>query len=316
MDKTFKDLIEKFNIRVKDFTEKIYQMINDSFNKFKDKKKKIEIKEIEKWKEQIINDLKLEISTTLYWSEEVDIPIENNNIDTNYVKEEIKIVSSNELNGFTSQDIQEENREITKRIQDEAYNYMSGEEKIENENVASFLKYVAKISRYSYGVGLELFKEIEKNYKENNGDINLNDNEKLQELSTWVKKIEKEDQFKEYYNYILKKFNLFSEKEIKDNKGFFPKLFHDLTMMYFHCKISYPLVEINFDKQDDFNSDNMIDFINRGKNRKVNFVILPSLYSNGNFLQNGKTWVFTYINDTFKFDDDSINNYLNKKENY
>ena len=55
----------------------------------------------------------------------------------------------------------------------------------------------------------------------------------------------------------------------------------------------------------------MIDFINRGKNRKVNFIILPSLFSNGNYLQNGKSWVFTYYKNTFKFDD-TINDTLNK----
>ena len=47
----------------------------------------------------------------------------------------------------------------------------------------------------------------------------------------------------------------------------------------------------------------MIDFINKGNNRKVNFVILPSLFSNGNYLENGKSWVFTYKKDTFKFDE-------------
>ena len=54
----------------------------------------------------------------------------------------------------------------------------------------------------------------------------------------------------------------------------------------------------------------MIDFINRGKNRKVNFVILPSLIANGYFLENGKSWVFTFYKNTFKFDD-SINESLN-----
>ena len=56
----------------------------------------------------------------------------------------------------------------------------------------------------------------------------------------------------------------------------------------------------------------MIDFINRGKNRKVNFIILPALISNGNFLQNGKSWVFTYTKTSFKFDDVYINKYLNE----
>ena len=87
--------------------------------------------------------------------------------------------------------------------------------------------------------------------------------------------------------------------------------------MYFHCDISFPSVEINFTKKDDFNSEIMIDFINRGKNRKVNFIILPSLFSNGNYLQNGKFWVFTYFKNTFRFEnsiDSSLDEYL-KEEN-
>ena len=81
--------------------------------------------------------------------------------------------------------------------------------------------------------------------------------------------------------------------------------------MYFHCDLSFPSIQINFKKENDFISEKMIDFINRGKNRKVNFIILPSLFSNGNYLQNGKSWVFTYYKNTFKFDD-TINDTLNK----
>ena len=55
----------------------------------------------------------------------------------------------------------------------------------------------------------------------------------------------------------------------------------------------------------------MIDFINRGKNRKVNFIILPSLTVNGYFLENGKSWVFTFYKNTFKFED-LINESLDK----
>ena len=60
----------------------------------------------------------------------------------------------------------------------------------------------------------------------------------------------------------------------------------------------------------------MIDFINKGNNRKVNFVILPSLSSNGNFLENGKYWVFTYKKDTFHFPESKLNfeNIDDKKE--
>ena len=40
-------------------------------------------------------------------------------------------------------------------------------------------------------------------------------------------------------------------------------------------------------------------------------MILPSLISNGSFLQNGKAWVFTYYKDTFKFTE-QINESLNE----
>ena len=79
-----------------------------------------------------------------------------------------------------------------------------------------------------------------------------------------------------------------------------------MTKLYFHCKLSFPSIEINFEKEEMFNSKKMIDFINRGPNRKVNFVILPSLYSNGNYLQNGKSFVFTYNKNTFYFKDSEL----------
>ena len=82
--------------------------------------------------------------------------------------------------------------------------------------------------------------------------------------------------------------------------------------MYLHCVLSFPYVEISFENEEKFNSEKMIDFINRGHNRKVNFVILPSLFSNGNFLQNGKSWVFTYNKNTFRFEESELD-VLNKK---
>ena len=104
-------------------------------------------------------------------------------------------------------------------------------------------------------------------------------------------------------------------------KDFLSQIFESLALMYFHCYLSFPLVKINFyltsaskisDKNQEnhaesisdetFNSEIMIDLINKGKNRKVNFVILPSLISNKNYLKNGKLWVFTYLRNTFKYE--------------
>ena len=64
-----------------------------------------------------------------------------------------------------------------------------------------------------------------------------------------------------------------------------------------------------------FDGEKMIDFVNKGNNRKVNFVILPSLFSHDKYLQNGKFWVFTYKKGTFRFCEPKFENLVNKKEN-
>ena len=58
----------------------------------------------------------------------------------------------------------------------------------------------------------------------------------------------------------------------------------------------------------------MIYFINKGNNRKVDFIILTSLFSNGNYLENGKFGVFSYKKDTYKFGALRFENLINKQE--
>ena len=150
----------------------------------------------------------------------------------------------------------------------------------------------------------------EKYIKYKGNKISIENEYYKKEFSCWIKKIEIEKGIKEYEN-ILNLKELFVKNENKKEQKFLNKLFYDLTIMYFHCNISFPLIEISFEKEENFNSDKMIDFINRGKNRKVNFIILPSLIFNGNYLENGKSWVFTFTNNTFKFDV-LMNQYLNE----
>jgi hypothetical protein len=204
---------------------------------------------------------------------------------------------------------------------------MNVDEKEENENVANLLLRVAQISRMSYSQSKKLFRMMKEKYIElKKIDENCFEKENvLIEFSSWVKNSEKNEEIKEEYQKILKQENLFEKEE----NQFLTKLFYDLAILYFHCEITFPLVVISFKKKEDFNSSEMIDFINRGKNRKVNFVFLPSLFSNGNFLQNGKSWVFTYTKNTFRFKDlkdDSLDELIekeniipkkeNKKDNY
>ena len=239
---------------------------------------------------------------------------ENNNSDINKINKikEYKIETNSELNIFTAKDIQEENKEITRNFQNETYNYMNINEKIENENVAKFLRYVAQISRISYNTSYKLLKEMEEKFiKFKKKKISFNDEDIKKEFSFLMKSSEKENQikgknkFKEYENILNKENPLKNNENSKEGK-YLLNLYYNLSIMYFHCHIAFPLVEIDFKTEENFNSEKMIDFINRGKSRKVNFVILPALFSNGNFLQNGKFWVFTFCKNTYKFEDAMI----------
>ena len=297
--KHLNDLTDMAKMNLKDYINNLcFKLISYKVDK---------TKEIENWK----NDFLKKVNTDI---DNLNILISDNkkqdniNENNNNIKKEYKIESSNELNIFTPKDIQEENKEITRNFQNETYNYMNVNEKIENENVALFLKEVARLSRISYNNKNLLFKLMKDKYIQIKGNISFNDENSKKEFSSWVKKFEKENGNKEYLN-ILNQIKIFENNNI--NQKYLEKLFYDLTIMYFHCDLSFPSIQINFKKENDFISEKMIDFINRGKNRKVNFIILPSLFSNGNYLQNGKSWVFTYYKNTFKFDD-TINDTLNK----
>ena len=309
-----KNTNNEFAKKLKDLSNQakknIKNSIDNSFASLTMNKQLINKKDIEKWKDNIIltyinNEIDKLINLSLE-NKEPEKTSDNN--DDN--KKEYKIESNSELNMFTPKDIQEENKEITRNFQNEAYNYMNANEKVENENIASFLKNVAIISRISFKEHKNLNKEMEEKYLMLPGNKKQKDEEIYKkEFSQWIKNLEKKEGKRIYDNFLnqLKPF----EKEIKDNKEqkYLKQLLYDLIIMYFHCDISFPIVEINFTKKEDFNSEMMIDFINRGKNRKVNFVILPSLFSNGNYIQNGKLWVFTYFKNTFRFGD-SIDNCL------
>ena len=97
-------------------------------------------------------------------------------------------------------------------------------------------------------------------------------------------------------NFLKKIIEFIEEQNNKIKIEQFYKLYKDLLIIYFQCELSTPSIEIdfNFKINEDFNDKTMIDYSkNKGK-KKVNFVFFPSLKSNGNYLQNGKQWVFTY----------------------
>ena len=231
--------------------------------------------------------------------------ISNNDQIRIRISKKIKRVKNKnkKLDYFTSKDIQDKNKEITRIFQKEALDYIDDDEETENETIAKFLIDVANISRRAYNSSndllIKMFEEFLIYTEEKKSLSSLkNDEHFKKEFSSWVKEYEKEtEEKKEYEKY----FNL---KKIKgkfvDNK-YLSTLFFQLTILYFHCELSFPNVEIDFNYEIKFNHEKMIDFINKGNKKEVNFVILPSLFSNGNYLENGKSWVFTYKKKTFKF---------------
>ena len=184
----------------------------------------------------------------------------------------------------------------------------------------NYLILVAEASRRAYNKSNELFKkmfdEFQKTIKEKKAISALKNDENLRtKFSSWVKEYEKGPEGKNKYENYFKGEGIYIKNKNISN------LFPQLIKLYFHCELSFPNVDVNFNDNDlkigiPFNHETMIDFINKGNNRKVNFVILPSLFSNGNFLENGKYWVFTFKKDTFSFSKLTFEKLIDKKEKY
>ena len=88
-----------------------------------------------------------------------------NDINNNYEIKKIidyKIESNNELNNFTSKNIQDENNIITRNFQNKANNFMIIDEQVENEKIGIFFIKVAQISRMSYIASFKLLKKKKK----------------------------------------------------------------------------------------------------------------------------------------------------------
>jgi len=185
--------------------------IDNSFTSLAKNKKEIKTQDIEKWKDYII---------LTYINKEIDNLIESSinekepenkseNKPENNIKKEYKIESNSELNMFTPKDIQDENKEITRNFQNEAYNYMNANEKVENENVASFLKNVAIISRLSFKERKSLYQIMEEKYVKTLENKKPKDDESFKkEFSQWIKSLEKKDG-KKVYDSFLNQFKIF-----------------------------------------------------------------------------------------------------------
>jgi len=239
-------------------------------------------------------------------------------VGTSQDERKFNIPSDNEkLDIFTSKDIQNRNNDIIRDFMQFSTNFIRDDDVKENQTLGTKLLQVANISRCAYNdsniVLFSIYKEFE---KEKDKDTIISSPDQFRKnFSNWVKKSKNWQYAKQYFDNNANKFhsiNFLDEK--KHIRNYFVKLYKDLLVLYFLCDLSFPSVDINFSFEDDyFNSKKMIDNFQIGKRHKpkVNFVYLPSLFSNGNYLENGKQWVFNYINNekkkTFFFESNQLN---------
>ena len=123
-----------------------------------------------------------------------------------------------------------------------------------------------------------------------------------EDFSSWVKNNEYIITL-ELKNYLKNKIVFYDSSK----KEYFKKLYEELFLLYFKCELCIPPIQIDFSNNElIYNCETMIDFINKGPNRQVNFVFFPSLFTNGKYLDNGKKWVFTYTKNTFRFNQQQL----------
>ena len=192
MKKDENENIIKPNEQISQIKINIKDEMNNSYLELIKNKQYINVNDLDEWKNTILSKIYLQIDKLNdYKVKNSETVITNDNKN----KTEIKIESKNELNCFTSKDIQEENKDITRTFQNETYNYMNITEKVENDIAAFFLKDVARISRIAYNEGKNVLKIMKEKYihlKNEKNQIEKEEKEIFnQEISSWVKKIRK-----------------------------------------------------------------------------------------------------------------------------
>lgn len=231
------------------------------------------------------------------------IKINNNYQNKISLKEQSNINFKIDHDFFTSKDIEINYTKIINDFTEYSGNLNNDEDELENQTLGLFLKEIANISRLSFNESNKFLKlmynEYEKlkikNHSENKSIISSLEHFK-EEFSSWVKKnnIIIEQKLEEYFKSNSKLILSFMNQKEPERKKYYNKLIKDLLILYFHCQLSFPSIEINFKKEENFDFNKMIDQAHNRGEKKVNFVIFPSLSSNGNYLKNGKQYVFTY----------------------
>ena len=159
-----------------------------------------------------------------------------------------------------------------------------------------FLENLKNISEKAFKISEKLKKALYKEFQKNNQtfkSLNLKKDNKvdescINEFSSWCKNnLKDEEQFVQDFCQ-------------KDNEKNYTKedfdLLKKLTKIYLECELCNEYIEYKKCKEEcNFDNKEMFDLAEvRGAKKKVKFCVLPGLFYNGEFFQNGKIHVLAY----------------------
>ena len=202
----------------------------------------------------------------------------------------IKISSNTNL--YSAGELEKYYNELVRNVQEKVFNNSDECESIENECYAKICYDFAMIARLAY---FYVCKFVSNRSKEKTSKIQ-------DDIKCEIDKLCNKNNYTDYLHILLyycKEKNInFSRSMNGDTiNDFFCRLIRIyLFCQLLNCEIDFNSSIINCDYSND-DSNKMRDFINSGvKQKKVNFVILPSILYNGTYIGKMSQLVFTYGN--------------------
>ena len=207
-----------------------------------------------------------------------------------YINSYSKELTINE--SYLPKNVEKEYTTIESEIQQLSLAINDEEEETENESLGKFLYKLKGISLNALELANDLKKALFQEFIKNNtqfAKLKMDDSGCIIEFSSWTKNSLKDE--KNFFKHFCEE----NKKEDYKEEDF--NLYLKLTTIYFKCLLCSDIIEFKHLKNNDidFNSNEMYDLAEvRGNKKKVNFEVLPGLFYNGMFFQNGKIHVFCY----------------------
>jgi hypothetical protein len=166
------------------------------------------------------------------------------------------------------------------------------EKETQENSHENYLKKLKNISLEAQKISIEIKKSLFQEFKKRKTQFKNNDVDPgcINEFSSWCKNNIKSDE--QMVEDLCQKY----KKENYNKEDF--DIFTKLTLIYLKCGLCNEIIELKTcDYNDTFDNKKMYDLAEiRGSNKNVKFWVLPGLFYNGSFFQNGKIHVYAYSN--------------------